>query len=232
MLVLHQFEISPFCDKIRRVLHVKGVEYEVREVPLARAFGAVRKINPAGKLPCLEHDGRFVSDSTDIAYYLESEFPDPPLVPKDRAERALCHIFEDWADESLYFYEMRLRFTLPHNARRWIPRLVHADGALVRALAPRFLPGMMRRLTRQQGVGRKTVDRVLADVERHALALDDWLADREWLVGNAVSLADLAVFAQLDCVRGSQEGAEILAEATHVASWMERVDEVSGPAGR
>jgi glutathione S-transferase len=231
MLVLHQFEISPFCDKIRRMLHVKGVEYEIREVPLAQAL-RVRRINPAGKLPCLEHDGRFVADSTDIAWYLERAFPEPPLLPADPAERALCHVFEDWADESLYFYEMRLRFTLPHNARRWIPRLVHADGALVRALAPHLVPRAMRRTTRAQGVGRKTTDQVLADVERHVAALDAWLRDRDWLVGGALSLADLAVFAQLACVRGADEGGEIVAHHDRVATWLERVDEASGPARR
>lgn len=229
MLVLHQFEISPFCDKVRRMLHVKGVEYRVREVPVGSALSAVRRINPAGKLPCLEHDGRFVADSTDIAYYLERTFPTPPLLPVDPAQRGLCHVFEDWADESLYFYEMRLRFTLPHNARRWVPALVHADNALVRLLAPRLVPRMMRRLTRQQGVGRKSVGQVLVDVERHVEALGAWLGPRDWLVGDALSLADLAVFAQLDCLRGAQEGGEILAQNERVASWMDRVDEASAP---
>lgn len=142
MLVPHQFEISPFRDKVRRVPHVKGVEYQVGEVPLARSPAAVRRMNPAGKLPCLEHDGHFVSDSTDIR----------PLLLRDAP-------------------------ALPAPALRAV---------LDPAAGPR---------------------------RRRALA------------------PDLAVFAQLACVRGTQEGAEILAEATRVSSWMERVDEVSAPAG-
>ena len=124
MITLYQFEISPFCDKIRRVLHWKGQPYQVREIPLAQTFTRLRKINPVGKLPCIEHEGRLIADSTDIAHYLEERFPQPPLVPSDPLERGLCHMLEDWADESLYFYEMRLRFTFPHNARRWLPALM------------------------------------------------------------------------------------------------------------
>jgi len=230
MITLHQFEVSPFCDKVRRILHWKRLEYRIQEVPLARAL-AVRKINPIGKLPCLEHDGTFVSDSTDIAYYLEEKFPRPPLLPRDPVLRGLCHVLDDWADESLYFYEMRLRFTLPHNARRWIPELVHADSRLLKALAPRVIPGMMRRLTRKQGVGRKSLQQVLADVERQVDALAGLLGDREWLVGDALSLADLSVCAQMRCIRGAEEGARIIEGRPTVGAWLERVETATSKPG-
>lgn len=223
MITLWQFEISPFCDKIRRALHWKGVPYRVREVPLAETLG-VRKVNPAGKLPCLEADGRFVSDSTEIAYWLEERYPEPPLLPADPAQRAQVHVLEDWADESLYFYEMRLRFTLPHNARRFVPELVRHDAAWLQALAPYVLPRVLKATLSRQGLGRKPLDAVLRDVDRHVAALTGLLGEREWLVGDALTLADLAVFAQLACIRGSDEGAERIASAPAVAAWMERVE--------
>lgn len=229
MITLFQFHVSPFCDKVRRILRWKRLEHRIEEVPLARALG-IRKINPAGKLPCLEHDGTFIADSTDIAYYLEAKFPEPPILPKDAAERAFCHVLDDWADESLYFYEMRLRFTLPHNARRWIPELVHADPRFVKALAPLFIPRMMRRLTHQQGVGRKSPEQLLTDVERQVGAVAGLLGRREWLVGDALTLADLSVCAQLSCIRGAVEGARILEGHPAVVDWMDRVDAVTLPS--
>ena len=227
MITLHQFEISPFCDKIRRILHWKQQPYVVREVPLRDAM-SVRKVNPAGKLPCLEHDGRFVADSTDIAYYLEEKFPDPPLVPRDPKQRALCHIFEDWADESLYFYEMRLRFTVDHNTRRNLPLLVAHDPPWMKAAARLVVPRMMRGILRKQGLGRKSLDQIVRDVERHADALSAWLGDGDWLVGDALSLADISVFAELACIRGSEEGAKIVAARPAVERWMARVDRATG----
>ena len=230
MIVLHQFEISPFCDKVRRILHVKRVPYEVREVPPSASLVAIRRVNPIGKLPAIEDEGRIVADSTDIAWHLEARFPDPALLPKDPRERALVHVLEDWADESLYFYEMTLRFGQPHNRRRWLPELTKYDPAWFRAAAPALAPLLFGRTTRAQGVGRKPVDVLVRDCERHVAAIDGLVGNGEWLVGGSLTLADIAVFAQLHCIRGSDEGAGIVARSPRVASWMERVDQATRPA--
>jgi glutathione S-transferase len=224
MLTLYQFEISPFCDKIRRVLHWKRQPYTVREVPLSQAFTAVKKVNPIGKLPCLEDEGRFIADSTDIAHYLEERFPEPALIPRDPKLRGLCHMLEDWADESLYFYEMRLRFTLPHNARKHIPSLTAHDPAWMKTAARYAVPPMMRGILKRQGLGRKPVAMVVRDLERHVDAIASWLGEGEWLVGDALSLADISVFAELACIRDTDEGGKVIEARPAVASWMARVD--------
>jgi glutathione S-transferase len=83
---------------------------------------------------------------------------------------------------------------------------------------------MMRRLTRKQGVGRKSVQQVLEDVERQVGALAGLLGDRQWLVADALSLADLSVYAQTRCIRGAEEGARIIEGRPTVVAWMERVE--------
>jgi glutathione S-transferase len=65
---------------------------------------------------------------------------------------------------------------------------------------------------------------VLGDLERHVGAIGEWLGGREWLVGDALSLADLSVFAQLACIRGAEEGGRILGSSRPVTEWMDRVD--------
>jgi glutathione S-transferase len=224
MITLYQFEISPFCDKIRRALHWKGQPYQIREISIRESLTELKKINPAGKLPCLEHHGRFVADSTEIIHYLEETWPDPPLLPEDPAQLALCHLLEDWADESLYFYEMRLRFTLSHNAQRWIPELLAHDGFAVRTVGPCLVPRAMSSVLDKQGVGRKPLDAVLRDVQRHLDAVSNLLGERDWLVGEALSLADIAVFAQLHCIRGTDEGGKLIGNRAGLSAWMERVD--------
>lgn len=230
MLTLYQFEISPFCDKIRRVLNVKNVPYAIEEVPPTKTLSVVRKLNPAGKLPFLVADGTVVADSTDIAYWLEEKYPEPRLVPEDPRERGLCHVLEDWADESLYFYEMRLRFTLPHNARRFIPELVKHERSLVQKLAPLAMPIVLRRTVAAQGVGKKPLEVVLRDVERHLDAIAGLLAaGNDWLLGDRITLADISVFAQLFCIRASDEGGRMVAARPAVAAWMARVAGTTGP---
>lgn len=54
------------------------------------------KINPLGRIPALEDDGKYLSESTTICEYLEERYPNPPLLPADAYGRArvrlLCRI--------------------------------------------------------------------------------------------------------------------------------------------
>jgi glutathione S-transferase len=225
VIVLYQYQISPFCDKVRRILHLKRQPYEVVEVPPSRTPLIGRK-NPARKLPFIEHDGRVIADSTVIALHLEETFPEPAILPSDPRERALSHLLEDWADESLYFYEMLLRFTLPHNAERWLPQLLWSEAAPVRALMKPILPTVIRRQLHSQGLGKKPLDAVLDDLDRHLDALDARL-DGDWLVGSRLSLADIAVFVQLDCIGGADEGRRRIDDRPRLAGWMDRVNQAT-----
>ncbi|MFP5383060.1 MAG: glutathione S-transferase family protein [Gammaproteobacteria bacterium] len=228
MITLYQYEISPFCDKVRRVLQVKGVGYRVEEITLRDTlFGRLKKLSPAAKLPVLDIDGERITDSTDIVRFLEARFPEPRLVPVDPREQALVHFFEDWADESLYFFEMHLRFTLPHNAERWVPEVAKHDNPLFRRIAAVALPAAMAKTTAAQGLGRKPLEAIRHDLDRHFHMLNQWLTGREWLVGNTLTLADIAVFAQLYCLAGAAEGQDLLRGYEHLRAWMSRVDQAT-----
>jgi len=110
--VLHQWEISPFCRKVRKVLAHKRVAYRTVEYNGLRARGAAR-LSAAGRLPVLDYDGERIQDSSAICHFLEEKHPAPALVPAEPEARALALLLEDWADESLYFIEVYLRFEIP-----------------------------------------------------------------------------------------------------------------------
>ena len=225
MITLYQFDISPFCDKVRRVLRAKQLDFRIVEVPVSEAArGRWKEISPTGKFPVLEHDGRRIFDSTDIAHYLDEHFPEPRLLPEDPALRARVHVLEDWADEALYFFEMTMRLTWPENAERWAPILLAAEKPWVRRLFQPLLPGAIKRVTEAQGIGRKTRGDVERDLARHLDALVAWLGDGRWLVGETLTLADVAVFAQLFCIEGAITGREAIAARPALAAWMARVD--------
>lgn len=223
MIILHQNETSPFCDKVRRVLRYKQRAYEIHEVPVHETFVRLGSINPVGKVPVLEHAGNIVADSSDICRYLNRVFPDPPIYPESPRDRALCHFLEDWADESLYFFEIWFRFALDDNAAEWSRRTSHSEPPLFRRVAERALPTLMRNLLRAQGLGRREPEQVLAEFTRHIGALAHWL-DGDWLLGDRLSVADIAVYAQLACAADTGEGATVLADHAGVMAWMERVN--------
>ncbi len=223
MIVLHQNESSPFCDKVRRALHFKKRAFESREVPLHETIVRVGALSPVGKVPVIEHQGTVIADSSEIVRYLDRVFPEPPLFPGSPRERALCHVLEDWADESLYFFELWFRFMLPHNAGESSRTASRSEPPLLRRAAQAAMPTFVRNVLRAQGLGRKEPERVLADFARHVEALAG-LLDGDWLVGDAMTIADISVYAQLAYALDTGEGAAVLADRPRVLAWMERVN--------
>lgn len=223
MLTLHLYHMSPFNEKITRMLNFKGVPYEEKYWRIADR-GKVMKINPIGKLPALEHNGHWVCDSTDMAHYIETAFPEKPLIPAEPKLRGQLHVLEDWADESLYFYEMRLRFTTPGNQQRNIPRMVAAEAPALRWLMQRLIPKAIMKITKSQGIGRKSMEQILLDTRRHVQAVADMLGDEDWLLGNRLTLADLAVYAMFQCFRDADMAMAMMEEHPAIMAWMARIE--------
>ena len=76
-MILHHMNCSPFGDKIIRMLKYKGLGFKLQVHPLADR--SIKKSNSTGKLPYLEFQGKTISDSTDIAYFIEEQFPEKQL---------------------------------------------------------------------------------------------------------------------------------------------------------
>ncbi|WOD18588.1 glutathione S-transferase family protein [Paraburkholderia kirstenboschensis] len=104
-VILHQWERSPFCAKVRKVMSHKGIEFSVVNYNglLGRRAAALSAV---GQLPVLDYEGERIQDSTDILAFLETRVPVPSVVPTDPRSRAMAMIIEDWADESLFWYAM------------------------------------------------------------------------------------------------------------------------------
>ena len=228
MITLYQLATSPFTEKVRRALAYKGIAFDIHEVERAAVPGGrYAAVSPTGKFPAMEHDGTAIWDSTDIIRHLETAFPQNRLIPADPRDAALAHVIEDWADESLYFYEITMRLAWAHNLEAALdefaagmPGVPHAD------VRQRILDGAGA-LTRTQGLGRKPVAQVVADARRHFAAIDALLDGRDWLIGNSLSVADLAVIAQVNALLYAVEAREALAASRNIVPWMARVDSVA-----
>jgi glutathione S-transferase len=79
-IVLYQYDISPFCDKVRRAMRLKGLAWDTVEVPILP--GKYKHISPTGKFPALDYGGTIVVDSSDIIAFLDGVAA-PPLLPAD-----------------------------------------------------------------------------------------------------------------------------------------------------
>ncbi|MGQ0741932.1 MAG: maleylacetoacetate isomerase [Alphaproteobacteria bacterium] len=88
---LYNYFRSGTSYRTRIVLNLKGLKYEY--VPVSLLKGAQHSaefdtINPMHAVPVLEIDGVRIAQSPAIIEYLEETYPDPPLLPKDPADRA------------------------------------------------------------------------------------------------------------------------------------------------
>lgn len=228
-LVLHQYQVSPFAAKVRRCLHFKQVPFAVKNYGLSDV-GKVRKLSAAGKAPVLEHDGAMIADSSDIIRHLEQRFPDPPVFPADAGARALAHVFEDWADESLYYYDLTMR-SWPGNAHWLADDLVREDTGLTRRLFQYLAPKIIGKQARDQGTGRKPAAAVCQDVGRHFEAIDALVAGGAWLVGDAPGIADIAVVSMLTVLERAAEAKAMMAGHPSLMAWRARVDALTLPEG-
>lgn len=230
MITLYQLATSPFTEKVRRALNYKGIAFDVHEVDRAKAReGRYGDVSPTGKFPAIVDDGEPVWDSTDIIHHLEAKGQGPSLVPSDSREAALAHAIEEWADESLYFYEMTMRLSWEHNLEAALDEFTETMPGVPKTRVKQLILKSVGQLTQAQGVGRKPREQVVADIHRHLGALNALLDGRDWLVGDSLSYADLAVIAQLNALLYAEEAqaAIVALEASgndNVTGWMDRVD--------
>ena len=216
---------SPPCYKVRTALRVKGLPFRTRNV---YSPAQARRYNPRGRVPALLIDGETIVDSTDIVTALEARFPEPPLTPKTPVERAQAKVYEDWADEVLYFYLVWLRWGVDANFERMrevrLSRLPWPKNWIVPIVARRIARG--RALA--QGVGVKGDDVVRRELSDCLDALEALLSGRSYLVGDRLSRADLAVAAvidQMDEPRLTPDAVALVRSRPGIVSWLDRVHE-------
>jgi glutathione S-transferase len=98
-IVLYDAVPSSNSDRVKIVLHEKGLAYERVTLDLARKEQKqpeFLKLNPYGKVPVINDNGKVLFESCIINEYLEEQYPDPPLMPKDPYLRARGRILVDY----------------------------------------------------------------------------------------------------------------------------------------
>jgi glutathione S-transferase len=190
--VLWQYNFSNFNEKARWALDFKGIPHTRRSLlpagPRAMLF-SVR-----GTLPVLDLDGERIVDSTRIIEALERRYPEPPLYPRNDAERQRALELEDFFDEEAghelrraAFYELR------DNPDYVSALLTTGRGPRTRRVFRTFasLPGAMVYARRRYKIYPSDAEEGRAKV---AAALDRIMAELQpsgYLVGSEFSVADL-----------------------------------------
>jgi len=113
------FWLSPWGAAVFVALRHKGVPFETVEVALharQQREEPYRERLSTGRIPCLEHEGLALTESSAIVEYLEERFPPPAhpaLLPREAAARGKARQLMAWVRSDLFALK-RLRNTLSY----------------------------------------------------------------------------------------------------------------------
>ncbi|MEW6777174.1 MAG: glutathione S-transferase family protein [Bdellovibrionota bacterium] len=220
---LHQWEISPYCEKIRKILDYKEIPYRTIEQPLLRRT-KLQKETGQQKVPVINDGGKWVADSTDVARYLEETYPQKPILPKNARDRALCFLIEDWADEAFASTVQPTKWLTPGNMEKLLgimqENLPGAGNALLLRVAGPALAQQMKGM--MMGRGKKRTSHLFA---YQLDLLDALLADAPYLFGETPTVADFAVAALVRHLR-DLKGYEEVTRRRKFTEMIRRIDEI------
>jgi glutathione S-transferase len=174
-LVLYGAPLSPFVRKVEVVLREKGLDFEMEAVsmPFPDWF---KEISPARRMPALrdrdvsaEGTEGVIPDSSAICAYLERLQPEPAVYPKDAFDYGRAVWFEEYADSEL-------------------------AGCIGMGIFRPIVFPIFAKKDPDLETARKTVTERLP---RFLDYLEGEISGREFLVGDAFSIADLSVATQL-----------------------------------
>jgi glutathione S-transferase len=90
-----------------------------------------------------------------------------------------------------------------------------------------MLKDMLKTTTATQGAGRKSPAELAGDVDRLFGAIDDMQRSTGFVVGRELSLADVAIVCQAECIADSAIGRRALERRPALTAYFERVDRLT-----
>jgi glutathione S-transferase len=150
-------------------------------------------IHPFGKIPVMRHGAATLCESRAICLYIERTFEGPSLVPHDPLAAACV---EQWI--SLLNTHIAPVCLLQYLVGYFFPST--ADGAPDRAVIDAAVPAMRAQFA----------------------VLDDALARRGYLAGDAFTLADVNLLPFLHYLQKLPESGALLGQSRHLARYFER----------
>jgi len=206
-IIFHHYALSPFSEKIRRILAFKKLAWHAVDQPLMMPKPDLIALTGGyRRIPVLQIGADVYCDTALIARRLDALAPTPALLPA--AQAGLIGMLEDWADHRLFF--------------QCVPPVIVA---LYDQLPPGFLDdraAMSPALTKE-GLF-KAAPQSWAQARLSLDRLDAQLTGRAFLLGEHFTLADAACYNPVWFLKNDAAlFAEVLARPA-LAAWFQRIE--------
>lgn len=228
---LYHHGSSVCAAKVRFAMAEKGMDWEgvYIDILAGEQFAPdYLKLNPKAVVPTLKDGEKVITDSTVICEYLDQIAPDTSLHPADPFERAQVRYWTKAVDEDLHPACGAMTFLCSH--RHTVLRNLGPEGAAeFLASTPEFSvtsdwKSFKDAIVRKGFDAPGAVEKVKL-YDSYLFKMDKALAGQNWLVGNAFSIADVALAPYVNrlammSMRGMWEAGRL----PNVEAWFARIE--------
>ncbi|HYL58038.1 MAG TPA: glutathione S-transferase family protein [Candidatus Acidoferrales bacterium] len=207
---LYQYPISPFTEKVRRVLTYKHLKwhpidchYEDKTNLLAVTKGAWTRV------PVLEWDGEVVYNSADIIRWLDRKAPANRVIPDD--SRGLVEILDQWSDNTFFMPILTLT----------IPDLLDAAGDAKLKQNREKLIGMTTAQMREHHPAAREA------LLGYLKMIDAQVAGKDFFLGKSFTMADASLYHPLFFLALNPGNFAMTKDFGNLVRWYERVRDLA-----
>ena len=207
---------SPYAWRVRMALLHKGLAFERRPTPFTQIVQIAPEVSRT--VPILVDGGKVLSESWDIACYLEDTYPDRPSLFGGEGGRAAARLVEAWANASISGRIVRM-----------VARDIHD------ILAPE--DQVYFRTTREERFGatledvQANRDERLADLATALLPMHLMLKNQPFIGGDAPLHTDYLLFGTLQWARVASPF-QLVDPTSPIGQWFERCLDLYDGHGR
>jgi len=227
-VTLYQFELCPYCHKVKAGMDLKGIPYEKIEVnPISKKELPPLPPGSAKKVPVIRFDGELVEDSTAILKFLDGKVAGKvKFVPEDPILREKTELVEQWVDDDL-------TYALPTVIYGTMDEAMKAAQVTARSSNFGFFQNLMVRaggsLIMYQVSKRILKKRDQTDghawVQKELDKFENWLGTQKFVCGEEPTMGDVAVHGALKCIEEFPAFGEAMARPK-LKAWYDRMQQL------
>ena len=224
MRKLYHNDMSTCAQKARVCLAEKGLDYAEEHLDLRAGDQQdpdYLKLNPRGVVPTLIDGGKVIRESNVILEYLDDEYPDPPLRPRNSLGKAHMRLWLKRFDEGLHDIATATISMGTAFRYQYLEKSEAEREALI-AKIPDPVKQVRRRDVVENGTKAQEFKKAVRMMDAMLADMQTTLSDAQWLAGEHYSLADAAYTPYL--TRLDHLGLlNFIGERPHVADWYARI---------
>lgn len=230
MLTVYGLKVSYFTGKLEAYLRYKEIPYAFHALTGKEFTELLPEKTGALQMPAVQlDDGRWMTDTTPMIDWFETQYPSPSILPDDPVQAFICKLIEDYADEWQWRPAMHYRLSYRESSKllaRQISEAMGRDLNIPNWIVRHRVENRQRKFfVEKDGVSKQTWDHVEQAYHRLLGFLREVLKHRPFVFGDRPTLADIGLMGPLfrHYAMDPKPGIIMREEWSEVMAWVYRV---------